>query len=144
MHVEYETDAWISVFNVTLSLSRVVRVLGQAYANAPTLGAASANDMDVHPPPPTPPGTVLKKGTKEIVEALEVVVTCLLGVCRTNGGRLPYQKDPPLLLAALHAQVGQGESKLQYLSSVSSFACSSYFFIRVQPTALHSTSTQSS
>ncbi|KZV80483.1 hypothetical protein EXIGLDRAFT_780904 [Exidia glandulosa HHB12029] len=33
-HVEYETDAWISVFNVTLSLSRVVRVYGEAYSRA--------------------------------------------------------------------------------------------------------------
>lgn len=105
VHVEYETDAWISVFNVTLSLSRVVRVLGQAYANAPSLGAG-----DTEPPP----GTVLRRGTKEIVEALEVVVTCLLGVCRTNGGEVPYQKDPPLLLAALHAQVGQGAFLLFY------------------------------
>jgi E3 ubiquitin-protein ligase UBR1 len=30
-HVEYETDAWISVFNVTLSLSRVIKVYGEAY-----------------------------------------------------------------------------------------------------------------
>ncbi|KAF9527898.1 hypothetical protein CPB83DRAFT_907266 [Crepidotus variabilis] len=30
-HVEYETDAWISVFNVTLSLSRVIRVFGEAF-----------------------------------------------------------------------------------------------------------------
>ncbi|EJD33613.1 hypothetical protein AURDEDRAFT_117835, partial [Auricularia subglabra TFB-10046 SS5] len=29
-HVEYEPDAWISVFNVTLSLSRVVKVYGEA------------------------------------------------------------------------------------------------------------------
>ncbi|KAH7884205.1 hypothetical protein F5I97DRAFT_1672195 [Phlebopus sp. FC_14] len=31
-HVEYETDAWISVFNVTLSLSRVIKVYGEAFA----------------------------------------------------------------------------------------------------------------
>jgi len=30
-HVEYETDAWISVFNVTLSLSRVIKVFGEAF-----------------------------------------------------------------------------------------------------------------
>ncbi|KAJ7725312.1 hypothetical protein B0H16DRAFT_1384303 [Mycena metata] len=33
-HVEYETDAWISVFNVTLSLSRVIKVYGEAFAKA--------------------------------------------------------------------------------------------------------------
>ncbi|EJD04513.1 uncharacterized protein FOMMEDRAFT_107268 [Fomitiporia mediterranea MF3/22] len=33
-HVEYETDAWISVFNVTLSLSRVIKVYGEAFALA--------------------------------------------------------------------------------------------------------------
>jgi len=30
-HVEYETDAWISVFNVTLSLSRVIKVYGESF-----------------------------------------------------------------------------------------------------------------
>jgi hypothetical protein len=30
-HVDYETDAWISVFNVTLSLSRVIKVYGEAF-----------------------------------------------------------------------------------------------------------------
>ncbi|KAJ7073950.1 hypothetical protein C8F01DRAFT_1242237 [Mycena amicta] len=30
-HVEYENDAWISVFNVTLSLGRVVKVFGEAF-----------------------------------------------------------------------------------------------------------------
>lgn len=33
-HVEYEADAWISVFNVTLSLSRVIKVYGEAFARA--------------------------------------------------------------------------------------------------------------
>lgn len=41
-HVEYETDAWISVFNVTLSLSRVVKVYGEAYARATTNELAGA------------------------------------------------------------------------------------------------------
>lgn len=35
-HVEYETDAWISVFNVTLSLSRVIKVFGEAFIKANT------------------------------------------------------------------------------------------------------------
>lgn len=40
-HVEYETDAWISVFNVTLSLSRVIKVYGEAFASA-TVGELAA------------------------------------------------------------------------------------------------------
>ncbi|QRV76966.1 E3 ubiquitin-protein ligase UBR1 [Ceratobasidium sp. AG-Ba] len=31
-HVEYETDAWISVFNASLSLVRIVRAVGEAFA----------------------------------------------------------------------------------------------------------------
>ncbi|KAG8919827.1 hypothetical protein FRC01_001076 [Tulasnella sp. 417] len=38
-HVEYETESWISVFNVTLSLSRVVKVYGEAFQYA------SANNL---------------------------------------------------------------------------------------------------
>ena len=30
-HVEYKTDAWISIFNVTLSLSRVIKVYREAF-----------------------------------------------------------------------------------------------------------------
>ncbi|KAK2464879.1 hypothetical protein APHAL10511_002955 [Amanita phalloides] len=33
-HVEYEGDLWISVFNVTLSLSRVVKVYGEAFSRS--------------------------------------------------------------------------------------------------------------
>ncbi|KAM6497717.1 hypothetical protein JOM56_005665 [Amanita muscaria] len=33
-HVEYEADSWISVFNVTLSLSRVVKVYGEAFSRS--------------------------------------------------------------------------------------------------------------
>ncbi|KAG2028342.1 hypothetical protein BDR03DRAFT_883465 [Suillus americanus] len=32
-HVEYETDVWISMFNVTLSLSCVIKVYGEAFAS---------------------------------------------------------------------------------------------------------------
>ena len=31
-HVEYETDAWISIFNIALSLSRVIKVYGEAFS----------------------------------------------------------------------------------------------------------------
>ncbi|KAJ3507306.1 hypothetical protein NMY22_g16971 [Coprinellus aureogranulatus] len=108
VHVEYETDAWISVFNVTLSLSRVVRVLGGAYANASkTLGEIERPD-----------GTIIHRGTREIVEALEVVLTCLVGICRTNGGDLPFPKDAPLLLSALHARMGQPYNPNFYFNPV--------------------------
>ncbi|KAJ7160500.1 hypothetical protein C8R43DRAFT_1233736 [Mycena crocata] len=47
-HVEYETDAWISVFNVTLSLSRVIKVYGEAFTNAPPAQLVSAITTVVH------------------------------------------------------------------------------------------------
>ncbi|GJJ13832.1 hypothetical protein Clacol_008089 [Clathrus columnatus] len=33
-HVEYESDTWINVFNVTLSLSRAIKAYGEAYSKA--------------------------------------------------------------------------------------------------------------
>ena len=47
-HVEYETDAWISVFNVTLSLSRVIKVFGEAFARATTVEIVDAIGTVVH------------------------------------------------------------------------------------------------
>lgn len=47
-HVEYETDAWISVFNVTLSLSRVIKVFGEAFIKANTNELVSALKHVVH------------------------------------------------------------------------------------------------
>ncbi|KAF8910386.1 hypothetical protein CPB85DRAFT_1413971 [Mucidula mucida] len=47
-HVEYETDAWISVFNVTLSLSRVIKVYGEAFQHASTAELVSAIGAVVH------------------------------------------------------------------------------------------------
>ncbi|KAH8101404.1 hypothetical protein BXZ70DRAFT_906545 [Cristinia sonorae] len=47
-HVEYETDAWISVFNVTLSLSRVIKVYGEAFANATVAELVSAITTVTH------------------------------------------------------------------------------------------------
>ncbi|PFH47196.1 hypothetical protein AMATHDRAFT_152756 [Amanita thiersii Skay4041] len=41
-HVEYEADAWISVFNVTLSLSRVVKAYGEAFSRATTIKLLAA------------------------------------------------------------------------------------------------------
>ncbi|EIW86012.1 hypothetical protein CONPUDRAFT_94286 [Coniophora puteana RWD-64-598 SS2] len=47
-HVEYETDAWISVFNVTLSLARVVKVYGAAFAKATPAALVAAITEVVH------------------------------------------------------------------------------------------------
>jgi E3 ubiquitin-protein ligase UBR1 len=47
-HVEYETDAWISVFNVTLSLSRVIKVYGEAFGRATVAELVTAISTVVH------------------------------------------------------------------------------------------------
>ncbi|KAG5634486.1 hypothetical protein H0H81_001778 [Sphagnurus paluster] len=47
-HVEYETDAWISVFNVTLSLSRVIKTYGEAYSTATSAELVTAINTVVH------------------------------------------------------------------------------------------------
>ncbi|KAJ7220823.1 hypothetical protein GGX14DRAFT_432210 [Mycena pura] len=47
-HVEYETDAWISVFNVTLSLSRVIKVYGEAFSRATVAQLTAAITTVVH------------------------------------------------------------------------------------------------
>lgn len=68
-HVEYETDAWISVFNVTLSLSRVIKTYGEAYSNA------------------TP---------AELVCAIDTVVHNILAVCTLVEDRLDREKFAPV------------------------------------------------
>ena len=47
-HVEYETDVWISVFNVTLSLSRVIKVYGEAFSRSTTAELVSAITTVMH------------------------------------------------------------------------------------------------
>lgn len=47
-HVEYETDAWISVFNVTLSLSRVIKVYGEAFSRATVADVINSISTVVH------------------------------------------------------------------------------------------------
>ncbi|KAH9850612.1 hypothetical protein C2E23DRAFT_734790 [Lenzites betulinus] len=47
-HVEYETDAWISVFNVTLSLSRVIKIYGEAFSKATVGELVAAIDTVMH------------------------------------------------------------------------------------------------
>jgi hypothetical protein len=110
VHVEYESDAWISVFNVTLSLSRIIKVVGSAYAN-------TANDIQlVVDGEPAPLRTM--RGSKEVVEAIEVVMTCLLGVSNSTEGELPMPTQPPLCLAALHRAHGDGQSHSFLLAAI--------------------------
>ncbi|GBE78568.1 hypothetical protein SCP_0114570 [Sparassis crispa] len=47
-HVEYETDAWISMFNVTLSLSRVIKVYGEAFSRATVAELVAAITTVMH------------------------------------------------------------------------------------------------
>jgi E3 ubiquitin-protein ligase UBR1 len=47
-HVEYETDVWISVFNVTLSLSRVIKVYGEAFSRSTVVELVSAITTVMH------------------------------------------------------------------------------------------------
>ena len=49
------------------------------------------------------------KGVKELVEAIEVVLTLLVGVIDVEGGEFPVVQ-PPLLLSALHRGHGSGTS----------------------------------
>jgi E3 ubiquitin-protein ligase UBR1 len=68
-HVEYETDAWISVFNVTLSLSRVIKVYGEAFRHA---------------------------APAELVAAITTVVRHTLMVCTLSTERLDRTKFGPV------------------------------------------------
>lgn len=64
-HIEYETDAWISVFNVTLSLSRVIKVYGEAFSWA------------------TP---------SQLINAISIVVRDILAVCTLTNDKLDKNK----------------------------------------------------
>lgn len=68
-HVEYETDAWISVFNVTLSLSRVIKVYGDAFSHA---------------------------SPAELVAAISTVMHDILLVCTLTSDRLDREKFQPI------------------------------------------------
>lgn len=68
-HIEYETDAWISVFNVTLSLSRVIKVYGEAYA---------------------------KSSAAQLVTAISTVVHKILMTCTLADDRLDKEKFSPI------------------------------------------------
>ncbi|GAB1525865.1 E3 ubiquitin-protein ligase ubr1 [Rhizoctonia solani] len=47
-HVEYETDAWISVFNASLSLVRIVRAVGEAFQKGSTSDLVRAIETVTH------------------------------------------------------------------------------------------------
>ncbi|KAF7982421.1 hypothetical protein HWV62_28541 [Athelia sp. TMB] len=68
-HIEYETDAWISVFNVTLSLSRVIKVYGEAYS---------------------------KSSAAQLVAAISSVVHKILITCTLGDDRLDKEKFSPI------------------------------------------------
>ncbi|KAK7047224.1 E3 ubiquitin-protein ligase ubr1 [Paramarasmius palmivorus] len=68
-HVEFETDAWISVFNVTLSLSRVIKVYGAAFNRSTAAG---------------------------LVAAISTVMHNILMVCTLNEDRLDRSKFNPI------------------------------------------------
>ncbi|KAG8907469.1 hypothetical protein FRB99_004045 [Tulasnella sp. 403] len=79
-HVEYETESWISVFNVTLSLSRVVKVYGEAFAHA------SASNL---------------------VYAVSAVIHAILSTCTLSNDQLDKTKYSPI---AFHSvQFGDAE-----------------------------------
>ena len=44
-HVEYESDSWINVFNVTLSLSRVVKAFGESFSASNTKALLSCIEI---------------------------------------------------------------------------------------------------
>lgn len=64
-HVEYESDTWINVFNVTLSLSRVIKAYGEAYSKA---------------------------NVSQLVEAITEVVRHTMSVCTLQEPRLDRLK----------------------------------------------------
>ncbi|KAL1733010.1 hypothetical protein EV714DRAFT_205521 [Schizophyllum commune] len=79
-HVEYETDAWISVFNVTLSLSRVIKVYGEAFSHG---------------------------GVAELIAAISTIIHHILMVCTLSEKRLDRTKFHPI---AFHEVVFGGDS----------------------------------
>lgn len=69
-HVEYESETWINVFNVTLSLSRVVKAYGEAYCKATSA---------------------------QLVEAISIVIQHILAVCKLQEHRLDREKYFPIV-----------------------------------------------
>lgn len=68
-HVEYESDSWINVFNVTLSLSRVVKAFGEAF---------------------------VASTSSSLIACIEEVMNQILKVCSMEEARLdPAYYSPP-------------------------------------------------
>ncbi|KAJ4001502.1 hypothetical protein F5050DRAFT_1724324 [Lentinula boryana] len=86
-HVEYEGDAWISVFNVTLSLGRVIKAYGAAFG----VGGGTHSNVERSNSGP---------GAGELVAAIQTVIHHILMVCTeekfgTNGfgnGKVQFHK----------------------------------------------------
>ncbi|KAF9073193.1 hypothetical protein BDP27DRAFT_1381774 [Rhodocollybia butyracea] len=79
-HVEFEGDAWISVFNVTLSLGRVIKAYGAAFGVGRGVGSGTGSAQISGP----------VAGAGELVAAIQTVVHHILMVCTeekfgTNG-----------------------------------------------------------
>ncbi|KAG8936929.1 hypothetical protein FRC02_010019 [Tulasnella sp. 418] len=68
-HVEYETESWISVFNVTLSLSRVVKVYGESFQHG------------------TP---------RSLLHAITAVIHAILSTCTLSNDQLDKTKYQPI------------------------------------------------
>jgi len=68
-HIEYETDVWISVFNLTFSLSRVIKAYGDAFSRA---------------------------SPAELVAAISTVMQDILLVCTLTSDRLDREKFQPI------------------------------------------------
>jgi E3 ubiquitin-protein ligase UBR1 len=81
-HVEYETDAWISVFNVTLSLSRVIKVFGEAF---------------------------IKANSSQLVGAIKHVIHSILLVVTLSDDRLDKTKFAPTTFHKVYFGPGEGK-----------------------------------
>lgn len=71
-HVEFEGDAWISVFNVTLSLGRVIKAYGTAFGVGRGVSGGSGTGSEISGP---------RAGATELVIAIQTVVHHILLVC---------------------------------------------------------------
>jgi hypothetical protein len=103
-HVEYETDAWISVFNVTLSLSRVVKVYGEACVSSTTTELVACWSAQWHTATDvTGTDTLLLSSTRSILHALDILCGRLarfpsraaLAPCRTCKAHPPSHGRSP-------------------------------------------------
>lgn len=70
-HIEFESDSWISVFNVSLSLARVVRVYGDSWSIPANCG-----------------------NVKELARAIEIVTSDILELNEKSGGISSGKLDP--------------------------------------------------